>query len=168
METQFEVAVVELLVELRGVCDGALPSVERERHLAKLTFPPAPGAEYAFVAYVYGDGNALEVGARPLEGPTEVLFWCRTFELTDYSSFQEMLGHFKRDLLAVLTNDTVIVQFKGLFFWSFECEVLSGSETILIPGHSTLRPARAPSCRGRRRTYRGPALCRRPDRRLDG
>ena len=167
MDTRFEVVMDELLAELRGVCNDALPSVERKPYFAMLTFPPAPGAEYAFFACVHDD-NTLEVGARPLEGAAEALFWDRKFEPIDYGSYQEMLARFKRELLAVLSNETVIVQFKGWLCWNFVCEVLSESETIRLQGVSTLRPARAPLCRGRRRTYHSSAVCSRLDRRLDG
>ena len=157
----------ELLAELRGPCNGALPSVERKPYFAMLTFPPAPGAEYAFYGCVHDD-DTLELGARPLEGPAEALFWGRKLEPIDYGSYETMLARFKRELLAVLTNDTVIVQLKGWLCWSFVCEVLSESETIRLHGASTLRPARAPVCRGRRRTYRSPAVCSRRNGRLDG
>ena len=153
-------AVLEGVLEtLCRSCSDLTPKIEQDGNYICLEFPPAPGAAYFFSAYLHRDEYTLELDARLLDVPADVLFWNRRYECDDYASYSVMVAEFTHDLVRVLSHPTRIVQVKGLFFWRFSCEVLSASGPVELPGTATLRPAAAPPISGRRGAYESAALC---------
>jgi hypothetical protein len=134
---------------------------ERETEYARLIFPRAPGSDYGFEAHIYNDMGDLQIHAKltDLEDEDRIYFWYRSYERWDFTGIEELLTHFERDLLLVLTYDTCVKQSRGVAFWHFTLQYHKNGLQELA-GASAFRWTRinVPRIKRREKTWQASAL----------
>ena len=122
-----------------------------ESHAFHLSAPRE--SEFRLTVRSYGD-IALEISAAPGSiREAGAYFWHMPFELPASRSRAELVDEFVSSTFRLISLPSRIVQTRGLFCWSFRCEVYENGSWLPFYSHAVLRPCRTPAIRGRSRVY---------------
>ena len=156
-------APTAFLDELRSRLSDAIPGliVWQEREGARetrLIFPAAPGSDYRFTAFVRDRLDRVAIQAE-LVRDAEPRFWRHTLDAPDAAALADRV---LAVLVPLLAGPSEIRQRRGLFAWSFVCDV-PGDGVGPLPGVRRLRGVgRAPPVAAAEAVYHaGPAKTRR-------
>jgi hypothetical protein len=125
-------------------------------NFTRIDLPLASSAEYFFRLWFF-DGGEREISAVLTRKQTDdAYFWHRPFELAEFKSSEaDLVDKFCRELEALLTHETRIVQRKGWLLWHFRCEYRAGNVWENVYNHAALRGPKwnLPHIDGRSRVY---------------
>lgn len=126
---------------------------------SSIQLPFLPKSEYFFMIYFYPN-NEYEIVAKTCGYP-EYSFWHKSFEYSEYVLKKEVKVNFYKTLKLLLENPSRIIQKKGLFFWSFYCDIYQEGKWIRLADCSILkRGFKVPLIDRKEKTYNAFPLIR--------
>jgi hypothetical protein len=160
MPSKIDVKTLALLNRLLGDFGPVTPPLEplgnSHENARRLNLPSAPGAEYFFKVWFYEDGERQISAHLILHSSEDNYFWHRPFELAEFRGSQDdLVTEFCKELEALLTHETRIVQRKGWLSWHFSCEYRAGEKWKSVCSHSAFRGVgfKPPQIEGSKRVY---------------
>jgi hypothetical protein len=130
-------------------------------HLWRIDLPPADGADYFFRLWFYSDGER-QIGAQLVEDSDDArYFWYRPFESAEFrESNVDLVNAFCKELEALITHETRIIQRKGWLFWHFRCDYRASENWKCLYKHAAFRGGgfKPLEARVRKRVYGSAAL----------
>lgn len=135
------------------------PIASSKASSVSIELPAASGGEYLFVLFF---SPQRQIHARLLPANTrQYYFWYRPFEDAEFGNSIEKLDcAFMETVEQLISNETRIIQKRGLLTNSFKCDYRSLSGWKTVSGQSALRIRGfvVPPIDGKQRIYHSPAL----------